>query len=288
MKTITPELQAHLAQSVTTICNLWRVTRRDGTVFGFTDHMEDIVFEGVTYEAFTGYTASAVSTQAALNVDNLEIDGMFDSAGITIEDLEGGVWDGAVVRLSQVNYADLSMGDMELRTGEIGEVQHTGAEFTAELRGLMQYLQNNIGRIITPSCDAELGDARCKVDLEALRVSGTVTAVTSRQVFSASGLAAAAGYFTYGVITFTSGANDGMSMEIKAHAGGGVLTTRLDMPFTVAIGDTFTIVPGCNKLLKTGDGQYNGDCKIKFNNVPNFQGFPEVPGNDRLVSYGGQ
>ena len=288
MKTITPELQGHLAQSVTTICNLWRVTRRDGTVFGFTDHMEDIVFEGVTYEAVSGYTASAVSTQAALNVDNLEIDGMFDSAGITIEDLEGGVWDGAVVRLSQVNYADLSMGDMELRTGELGEVKHTGAEFTAELRGLMQYLQNNIGRIITPSCDAALGDARCKVDLEALRVSGTVTAVTSRQVFVASGLAATTGYFTYGVINFTSGANDGMSMEVKAHAVGGALTMQLDMPFTVAIGDTFTIVPGCNKLLKTGDGVYAGDCKVKFNNVVNFRGFPEVPGNDRLVSYGGQ
>ena len=288
MKTITPELQAHLAQAVTTICHLWRVTRRDGLVFGFTDHMEDIVFEGVTYEAFTGYTASAVSTQAALNVDNLEVDGMFDAAGITVEDLEGGLWDGAIVRLSQVNYADLSMGDMELRTGELGEVSHVGSEFTAELRGLMQYLQNNIGRIITPSCDAELGDARCKVDLEALRVPGTVTAVTSRQVFAASGLAQAAGYFTYGVITFTSGANDSLSMEIKAHASGGALTTQLDMPFTVAIGDTFTIVPGCNKLLKTGEGAYAGDCKVKFNNVVNFQGFPEVPGNDRLMAYGGQ
>lgn len=288
MKSISSSLQAHLAQSVTTICHLWRVTRRDGAVFGFTDHMEDIVFGGVTYEAFTGYTASAVSTQAALNVDNLELDGMFDAAGITVEDLEAGLWDGAVVRLSQVNYADLSMGDMELRTGELGEVKHTGSDFTAELRGLMQYLQNNIGRIITPSCDATLGDARCKVDLEALRVSGTVTAVTSRQVFAASGLAAAAGYFTYGVITFTGGENDGVSMEIKAHASGGALTTQLDMPFIVAVGDTFTIVPGCNKLLKTGDGQYNGDCKVKFSNVVNFRGFPEVPGNDRLMSYGGQ
>jgi len=37
MKSITPQLQNHLEQEVTTLTTCWRLTRRDGTVLGFTE-----------------------------------------------------------------------------------------------------------------------------------------------------------------------------------------------------------------------------------------------------------
>ena len=46
MKTLPAALDAHLATGATTLCWCWRLTRRDGIRFGFTDHDRDVVFDG--------------------------------------------------------------------------------------------------------------------------------------------------------------------------------------------------------------------------------------------------
>jgi uncharacterized phage protein (TIGR02218 family) len=48
------------------------------------------------------------------------------------------------------------------------------------------------------------------------------------------------------------------------------------MSETIALGDQFLIVAGCDTQLWT--------CKDKLANVANFRGFPHVPGNDFTVS----
>jgi uncharacterized phage protein (TIGR02218 family) len=155
--------------------------------------------------------------------------------------------------------------------------------YAAELRGLAAKYQKNVGRVVLPTCDAVLGDARCGVDLTPFTMTGvTVDAVTSRISFTATELETGsppmpADWFTFGVVTFTSGLNNGLAREIKLHTVGGVLTLLDPFPFTVAIGDAFTIVPGCNKLLKLSDGTYGGHCAVKYDNVVNFRGFAEVP-----------
>jgi uncharacterized phage protein (TIGR02218 family) len=144
----------------------------------------------------------------------------------------------------------------------------------------MQALQNNVGRVIAPSCDAVLGDARCGVNLAALTVSGDVTTATSRRSFTDSGLAQAAGYFTGGTVTFTSGLNDGVAVEVKDHDTGGVISLQLALPFDLTIADTFTITPGCDKTKAM--------CISKFSNIVNFRGFSFVPGTDKTLLVGGQ
>ena len=42
----------------TTLCWCWRLTRRDGMRLGFTDHDRDLAFDGTTFEAAAGFTAS--------------------------------------------------------------------------------------------------------------------------------------------------------------------------------------------------------------------------------------
>jgi uncharacterized phage protein (TIGR02218 family) len=276
---ISAELLAHYAGNAHTLARLWKITRRDGQVFGFTDHDRALTFAGTDYEPTSVFDLSAVETGSQLATDNAEAKGLLDSAGITAADIEAGLWDGAAVEIREVNWRDLTMGANILRVGELGNIKRDGPRYTAELFGLLDRLKNNIGRVIKPMCDADLGDARCGVDLEALRVSGAVEAVTSNRVFDTD-LAAAAGFYTYGVITWTSGLNTGRSMEVKLHGAAGALTLQLAMPDTVAVADAFTIVPGCDKLKATCIGTYN--------NLVNFRGFSFVPGPDRAFLRGDQ
>ncbi len=54
-------------------------------------------------------------------------------------------------------------------------------------------------------------------------------------------------------------------------------TLFLPMPSIVAIGDNYSLRPGCDKKFST--------CKDRYNNVKNFRGEPNVPGNDQVLAY---
>lgn len=280
MKALPPLLAAHYETGSTTLARIWTCTRRDGQIFGFTDHDAALVVGAVNYQPRSGFTASALKTAADFSVDNLDLDGLLESDAITSEDIEAGLWDGATIELAEVNWADVTMGKNVLRYGSIGEIQHEGPLYKAELRGLLHKLQNNIGRIASTSCDALLGDARCKVDLEALRDSGVVTSVADLRSFTASALAGSADYYAFGEVLWTSGANVEARMEVSTHATGGVLELVLEMPHEIEVGDAFTIVPGCDRSKST--------CIAKYDNLVNFRGFSFIPGQDKTLLVGGQ
>jgi uncharacterized phage protein (TIGR02218 family) len=202
-----------------------------------------------------------------------------------------GKWDDAQMSMFMVNRNDLTAGAYHMRDGIIGQVTITSpAQVQAELRGLMQYLQKQIGTAITPTCRWTLGDqdssgavpsSHCTVNLNALAVTAVpVTSVVNQQSFGASSLAQAAGYFQGGYLTWTSGANSGRSMDVQAHGSGGALVLQVPMLNAVVIGDQFTIYPGCQK-------RYQQDCISKFNNGINFGGFPYLPGLDKMIRPGG-
>lgn len=273
MKSASAGLIAALASEVATLATCWKITRRDTVVLGFTTHVENLVVDGVTYSAGLGsYTPTTIRTSGDMAVDNLEVKAVLDSALITEADLAAGLYDYAEVQIFQVNYADVSQGVLRLRRGWFGEVSTDGVTFQAELRGLMQALQQNIGRVYAKRCDANLGDARCGVNLAAITLSGTVTGVASRQQFDGSAVPTARG----GLVVWTGGANSGFKMEV-ASLGAGTIALALPMGYDIAVGDTYTVYAGCDKLLST--------CKITFNNVVNFRGFPYIPGPDKALRY---
>jgi hypothetical protein len=167
MKTISAALAAHLAGDVTTLASCWRISRRDGREFFFTDHDRDLVFEDEIYLASSGYSRSAIANEAGLAVDNLDVEDVFDHEQISEQDLRAGLFDHAEVNVFLVNWADLSQGKHRLRRGWFGEVQLSEAGmFRTELRGLTQALSTRIGEIYSPECRADLGDHRCRVPIE--------------------------------------------------------------------------------------------------------------------------
>lgn len=175
MKSVSSALATHLGELLTTLATCWRVERRDGGVFGFTDHDADLVVDGVTYRAKTGYRRAAIAARADLSVDDTEVDGILDAAEIDAASLRAGLWDGAEVRIFLVNWSDLTQATLRLRRGRLGEViARDDGTFRAELRGLAQALNVTVGELYTPECRADLGDARCRLPLRpSLRANST-------------------------------------------------------------------------------------------------------------------
>lgn len=172
MKTASAGMITHIGQEVTTVATIWKIKRRDGVLFGFTDHDRDIPFDDgsgdgeIIYAAATGYTRTAIKNTSNLSVPNLDLDSFFDSAAITEADLRAGIWDKADVRVMLINWDNTADGIIKLRRGNLGDVTILDEQYTAELRGMTQALQQTIGEIYTPDCRADLGDAKCGVRLD--------------------------------------------------------------------------------------------------------------------------
>jgi hypothetical protein len=93
VKTISNALDAHLKQEVTTLCTCWKIVRKDGQTFGFTDHDQDLYFNGIVYECDTGYNRTAITSDEAMSVDNLNVTGFLESDQISENDLRNGLFD---------------------------------------------------------------------------------------------------------------------------------------------------------------------------------------------------
>lgn len=275
MKPTTPALAAHLAGEVTTLATCWRLERADGWVRGFTDHDRELVVDGLTYVASTGFLPSAIKTASDLSVDNLDVDGFLDDAALRAEDLIAGLFDGARIEVFIVNWADLSQGRLLLRKGFLGEIKRADQRFSAEIRGLSNRLQQTAGKLYSRLCRVDLGSSECGVALgprtDTYAVTQVIAADTVRIV-----TARATGFFTFGKATFTTGANAGAVNEVLLHDG---QTIRLfvPMPRPIVVGDQIVLVAGCDKTPET--------CNAKFANILNFRGEPHIPGNDKVFSY---
>lgn len=282
MRAIHPDLEAHLQSGATTLCHCWRLLRRDGIVQGFTDHDEDLNFDGTLYRAGTGFEGTEIESRLGLAATGSEVLGALSGDSISEAELAAGRYDAARVELFLVDWSNVENRLLQ-RVGHIGEVRREGGAFAAEIRGLAHQLDQERGRIFSASCDADLGDARCTVDLEdpAFRGSGVVGAVEGASLFVATGLDEFEDdWFTRGKLIWASGANEGIAVEIKAHRAenGEVRLSLWQSPAeAIADGDTFVVTAGCDKRFET--------CRAKFANAINFHGFPHLPGNDFVVSY---
>ena len=278
MRTLPPGLATHLATGATTLCHCWKLVPRQGAALGFTDHDQDIIFDGVTYEAQAGFEASEIESSLGLSVDNLEATGALESAQLDAERLRAGDFDHATIEIWKVNWQDVSQRIL-MRKGHLGEVTHGGTGFTAEVRGTSHVLNQTKGRVFQFGCDAAVGDARCSVNLEtsAYRAGGAVVAAEDNRRLTVSGLSSfATTWFSQGTLTWTTGPNASRIEEVKFHSGS-IVELWQAASFAVSAGDSFVIRAGCDKQFST--------CKAKFANGINYRGFPQLPGNDFVMSF---
>ncbi|QXT38882.1 DUF2163 domain-containing protein [Gymnodinialimonas ceratoperidinii] len=275
------DLDLHLKTCATGVARCWRVTRGDGAQFGFTDHDCDLDFDGTTFRAGTGLSATALSQTTGLSVDNTEAVGALSAAAITEEDIFAGRFDGADVESWLVQWAAPVNRVLQFR-GSIGEITRANGAFSAELRGLAELMNKPTGRVCQRSCEAVLGDASCGFDLT---TPGYVTNAQVRtsdgRVFTFDGLAGfEPRWFERGTLRVMSGAGEGLAGVVKLdrlNDEGRDVELWDNLRADVVPGDTVRLTAGCDKRMET--------CRLKFLNLVNFRGFPDIPDGDWQVAH---
>lgn len=276
MRDLPPAFAAHLAGGVTTLCRCWALRRRDGVALGFTDHDRDVAVAGLTYAARTGLEAAEAAAELGFAVSGGDVSGALSGLGLTEADIAGGLYDGAGVETWLVDWTRPETR-LLLDVGTLGEIRRAGDAFVAEVRGLADRLDAERGRTYRATCGADLGDARCGVDVSRFRAAGTVGGLPEPGTLTVI-LAGrfADGLFSGGRLTWTGGANSGRYSDVRTHLGS-VIELWEAPPRIVVPGDAFALVAGCDKRLAT--------CRGTFANALNFQGFPHMPGNDFVVRH---
>ena len=272
--------EAHLAQAVTTLCRAWAIVRKDGKTFGFTDHDGALNFEGITFKADTGLSAVALAQSTGLSVDNTEAIGALNDASVREDEIEAGRFDDADVRSWLVNWANPDERVLQFR-GTIGEIRRAGGAFQAELRGLTEALNRPQGRVFQKPCTAVLGDANCGFDVNAPGFSTEVAlaSVVDKRVFEWPELESfEADWFSRGRLEVLDGAAAGLWGLIKFDEIAQTRRIVLWEPLRgdVQVGDRVKLIAGCDRRFAT--------CQAKFNNLLNFQGFPDIPGDDWMMA----
>lgn len=273
MRTVPAAITAAREAASSRLCKVWEITRLDEEVLRFTEHDRDIVYDGDTYYATASFDASAIRATADMAVGDIDVQGAFDTEYITAEDLLAGRYNGASFWVGELLWDDPDEGVDILRFGWLGRVKEIGGKFVAELLGPAARLQQTIGEIYSPTCRAEVGDSRCGVTLT--EYDGAVASVVSRRQFTQEYLSDEYGtLFVYGKITWTTGNNAGLSMDIAEHDDA-TIGLFLPMPFDIEAGDEFTMTGGCDKSLAM--------CRDRWANVLNFRGEPHAPVSDDLI-----
>jgi uncharacterized phage protein (TIGR02218 family) len=276
-------VQVEPLPAITRLARSIKIVRADGVIRCYTEHDEDIEHDGDTYKAIGGgFFGSANELGATLgDVGNIEAQGYTAGGEIEIDDLFGGRFDTAQAEVWLLPWGpDNDQPARRIGGGVVGRTRQADNSFSVEVLSWSTFLsRRSLLDVVTPDCPYDLGSSRCGVDLPARTVTGFVTNATDdetslgvRRKFTDLGRTEAAGVFTDGIVTFTSGANAGQARKIKEHLGGGQFVLWDALVYPVLVGDEYSMSPGCDKRLDT--------CREKFDNLLNFGGFPTVPGGD--------
>jgi uncharacterized phage protein (TIGR02218 family) len=265
---------AALADELTHLALCWRLVRRDGVALGFTSHDRPLLVNGLWHQSRPGMSPSAVVLGDGVAADDMEVAGALSAGALTATDLLAGRWDGARLALFLVDWREPDAGRQWLAEGTLGDVAvGSGADagFTAELIGPGAALAASVVETCSPECRAELGDARCRVDLRPRERVASISAAAADRVQLAG---ITLGDHVHGELAVLDGAQAGLVRRLVAAADGWLI---LDEPLILAIGTRVRLREGCDKRFST--------CRDRFGNARNFRGEPHVPGADLLTRY---
>lgn len=280
MRTTTAPLTTLLNSSLQlAYADLYTFTLQSGTTLRYTGADKALTVNSQTFARGPLLKRSRTKLSVGIAVDSLDITVSAD-ASVTVNSvplmqfLARGGLDGARLKLERAFMADWSTapaGTLVLFAGRVNDVSINRYEASITVQSDLELLDASVPRnLYQPGCMNTLYDGACGKSRAALTVSNAVTSTPAptTTVFDST-LAQAAGYFDLGVVTFTSGQNNGISRTVKQHGAGGLLTLIAPLPFAPATGDTFTVYPGCDKTM--------GTCNTKFANLARFRGQPFIP-----------
>lgn len=275
MKSASPELIALMASNEFRLADLVTITLKDASVLRYTSLDIPLIYAGNTYAPIV-MERGRTRVVLGVEVDSLDLrlyptDSQTVNGNLFLPAVHAGAFDGAEVRLERAYmpaWGDTSPGTVNLFEGRVSEIELDGLEVHFRIASFLELLNTKMPRnVYQAACINTLYDGACGASRATFAVYGTAISPSSREMISAT-LPQADGYFTQGVVQVTSGANAGVYRNVKLFSTGHFFLS-IPLVYPVAVGDTFTAWPGCDKLLDT--------CTNKFSNAARFRGFPWIP-----------
>lgn len=271
-----PALKALLASDQFVMADLFTLHLRSGTVLRMTSHDAPLKVDGVTYAADGPLIErGSVSVAVGLEVDTLSleitanashlVDGVpFNRAALT------GAFKGGELLLERVfapSWSEPLVASVVIYAGRIANINYENG-LQVEIKSHTELLDAQVPRnLFQPGCMNTLYDTGCGV-LRASRLqAGTIISATHNSL-DTTVIDRPAGYFALGVLSFTSGVNSGVTRSVKFDSAGRI-DFALPLSKLPSPGDTFNVVPGCDRAQAT--------CSNKFNNLIRFRGAPYIP-----------
>jgi uncharacterized phage protein (TIGR02218 family) len=252
----------------------YTVSSIGGIVSAVTSWSSDIVsvpgYPGVTFNSVGGVTPSQFEQPSGLDPVNMEQDVFLMPLGLDEDDVLAGKWDGAEATVFQMNPDTPNMGQIILVQGNLAKFEQQGRIIRCEIRGLNDKLSQMIGRVTKFLCDADVYDARCKLDATARGEihTGTLTSATSQSVFRDTARTEGVEYFNNARGAFTTGNNAGFEFHVNTwNPATKEWLLNFPMPYLPVAGDAYTIKRGCLKRP--------GDCTAR-GNIINYRGYPHM------------
>jgi uncharacterized phage protein (TIGR02218 family) len=261
--------------------DLLKITRFDSNVYRFANHDVDVVWNSETYSSANGFRLTNIRKSSSLKPDTVTLGGWFSASGVIKQDLIAARFDGAKIELFDARWDEEGGASDRIIgiVGFVGNVRYTDFEWEFEVEGLEKIFNENLMRQYEPACNADLFDDRCGVNSANYVETLTVDAVTDNGDFTATisdsyGHPVGDGWFADGEATWTGGNNNGDKSEIDSytHATGRIVLKQFAY-FDIQVGDTATLLPGCNKSGAVSDGH----CNIKYDNLDRGRMFNRMP-----------
>lgn len=266
------------------MADLYTITLSGGAQLRYTSADAPVTVNGTTFGLGPGLQRGKTKVSLGIAVDTLSLTVAADS-GVTVNGvamlpfLAGGGLDAASLRLERA-FARAPgaawVGTVGLFSGRVTDVQTSRSGASVTVSSESELLNVMVPRnVYQPSCSNTLFDSTCGLSKLAAGVGAAASVGTqaARNTFTTS-TAFADGTYSQGFAVGVAGANEGVGRTIKAQKAG-VITTIQPWPSPVAVGDTFTLYPGCDKT--------QGTCSAKFNNLVHFRGQPYVPAPESIA-----
>ena len=273
---------------------LLTITLATGTVIRTNDSPREVTVPSGTYASDApAFKRGTVTHARGLEVQTMDLQllyGPTDTLGGIpwAAALAGGAFDGALIDLRigvfrlesgtalDTHAADALIGSFHWFGGEVGEVSTIEpTRSTMQCRSETGRLDAKVPRnVVQPACTHRLYAKGCGASEAAHRVAATVSSMDASQTLISTGLSAASGTYSGGMVRVTSGPNAGALAKIKQQAGGDL---RLFSPLTYPLqaGDTLQVMPGCPRTREA--------CDSVFGNGANFRGMRFVPVPETLL-----
>jgi len=270
--------------------NLFTITLANASILNITDFDKDVSDASSVIYSSRGPLprATEFSWKIGVQVEQLKLELwslLTDMVGsqVVLESIAAQQWANALVQVQRAYWAPGSIsasqkvvpvgaqGTIKIFQGNVADVTAVDAahaEMNIKSRKNLLSIQWPYNTF-QPSCRWPLYGTGCTLSQSAFTKTGTTSSGSIALLLNTS-LTDPDHYYDQGTITFTSGANAGVTRTVRTYLNAsGQILLYIPLPNAPSTGDAFSAAPGCDHTMST--------CTTKFSNLINFGGAPFIP-----------